>query len=321
MIVMAIDKNRQKNRMYRVSGTTSQYSILPPPPSLCIKIADITISLISVDPELKLWVDEATTIFLNPNATPDVTIEGCWDNLAQVENRGKIFDSGSLWQLYQNNGSYLFTFHASVFGPIPYKLVRTKRDFTHSEVSLHRPYFDPDEPIYPLEYPLDELLLVNLLAMGRGVEVHGCGVVDPSGDGHLFIGQSGAGKSTMARLWQDTPGVTILSDDRMILRQIDSKLWMYGTPWHGEAMLASPERAPLTRIYFLERGLKNELIPQRYSDAVGRLIACSFIPFYSQPGLAFTLNFFEKVVKGVPCCELRSVPDKRVIEFINKFKD
>jgi hypothetical protein len=304
--------------MHNVTNTTSQFSTLYSQHSITIKIADITISLISVDPELKLWVDEATTTFLNPSSTPDVTIEGRWGDLPQVENRGKIFDSGSVWRLYQTNGGYLFSFHSSIFGPVPYKLVKTQRDFTHSEVSLHRPYFDPDKSIYPLEYPVDELLLINLLALGRGVEVHACGVVDASERGHLFIGQSGAGKTTMARFWQKIPGATILSDDRIILRQIDKKIWMYGTPWHGEAMLASPERAPLTIIYFLERGLKNELIPQRYSDTVGRLMTCSFIPFYSKPGLAFTLGFFEELVKAAPCCELRFVPDKRVVEFINE---
>jgi hypothetical protein len=302
--------------MCSVSGTTSQFSIPPPAHSLCIKIADITISLISVDPELKLWVDETTKKFFHHVAVPDVTIEGCWDDLAQVENRGKIFDSGSLWQLYQKNGSYLFSLNFPVFGPAPYKIAKAQKDFTRVEVSLHRSYFDPNEPIYPLEYPLDELLLINLLALGRGVEVHACGVVDASGHGHLFIGQSGAGKTTMAKLWQDIPGVTILSDDRIILRQIDSKLWMYGTPWHGEAMLASPERAPLTRIYFLEKGCKNDLISLRDPVALGRLITCSFIPFYSQTGVAFTLGFFEKVVKAIPCNELRFVPDKRVVEFI-----
>jgi hypothetical protein len=82
-------------------------------------------------------------------------------------------------------------------------------------------------------------------------------------------------------------------------------------------MLASPERAPLTRIYFLEKGSKNELISLRHPVALGRLITCSFIPFYSQPGVAFTLGFFEEVIKAVPCCELRFVPDNRVVEFIN----
>ncbi len=302
--------------MYSVSGITSQFSIPCPQRSLCIKIADIAISLISVDPELKLRVDGTTRKFLNPNATSDVTIEGCWDNLAQAENGAKIFDSSSVWQLYQENGSYLFSFNSPIFGPIPYKIAKTERGFSKVEVALHRPYFDPNQPVYPLEYPLDELLLINLLALGRGVEVHGCGVVDTSGRGHLFVGQSGAGKTTMARLWQDNPGITILSDDRIILRQIDKKLWMYGTPWHGETMLASPERVPLTRIYFLEKGSKNELILLRDPVALGRLLTCSFIPFYSKPGLAFSLEFFEEVVKSVPCCELRFLPERSTVDFI-----
>ena len=301
-----------------MSRKTSQVLILPPPHPLCIKIADITISLISVDPGLKLWVDETTKAFLDPNATPDVSIEGYWDDLSPDEDWGKIFDSGSVWQLYQNNGSYLFSLKSATFGPNPYKVAKVQKDFTRAEVALHRSYFDLEKAIYPLEYPLDELLLINLLAQGRGVEVHSCGVIDPLGYGHLFIGQSGAGKTTIARFWQDTPGVTILSDDRIILRQIDNKLWMYGTPWHGEAMLASPERVPLTRIYFLEKGSKNELLSLRESVALGRLIACSFIPFYSQPGVAFSLEFFEKVVKAVPCYELRFIPDKRVVEFITE---
>ena len=247
-----------------------------------------------------------------------MTIETYWDDLSSIRVDNKIFDSGSVWQLYQKNGTYLFSLNSQIFGPIPYKIAKTQKDFTSVDVALHRPYFNPDEPVYPLEYPLDELLLINLLSLERGVEVHACGVIDPSGDGQLFIGQSGAGKTTMARLWHDIPGATILSDDRIILRQIDKKLWMYGTPWHGEAMLASPDRAPLTRIHFLEKGSRNEFISLRDPVALGRLITCSFIPFYSEPGLAFTLRFFEELVKAIPCGEMRFVPDRSVVEFINE---
>jgi hypothetical protein len=33
----------------------------------------------------------------------------------------------------------------------------------------------------------------------------------------------------MARLWKDVPGVTVLSDDRIILRKMDGRIWMFGT--------------------------------------------------------------------------------------------
>jgi hypothetical protein len=172
-----------------------------------------------------------------------------------------------------------------------------------------------------LGYPLDELLLINYLAQGRGVDIHACGLIDSSGQGHLFVGQSGAGKTTMARLWQDDPSVTILSDDRIVLRHLDGRIWMYGTPWHGEAMLTSPARSPLWRIYVLSRGIKNELVSMKESEGVARLFACCFPPFYSQQGLAFTLDFFEQLVKAVPCYELKFVPDKHVVEYIKKLSN
>ena len=93
---------------------------------------------------------------------------------------------------------------------------------------------------------------------------------------------------------------------------------MYGTPWHGEAMLASEARAPLSRIYLLEKGLKNELTPQKASDSISRLFTCSFPPFYNRDALDFTLTFLEDVVKKVPCYELKFTPEKSVTEFILK---
>lgn len=93
---------------------------------------------------------------------------------------------------------------------------------------------------------------------------------------------------------------------------------MYGTPWHGDAGFGSPDRAPVTRIYFLKKGQKNELVPQRTAEAVERLFACSFPSFYSAEALNFSLGFLGEVAKAVPCCELSFVPDKRVVDFIQR---
>ncbi len=135
------------------------------------------------------------------------------------------------------------------------------------------------------------------------------------------MGRSGAGKTTIARLWENQPGNTVLSDDRIILRPVENTICMYGTPWHGEADLASPERTPLTGLDFLAKGSKNEIVPLRISDAIGRLFTCSFPPFYSQQGLDFTLSFHEEIVGTVPCYELKFLPDEKVLEFIPKKED
>jgi hypothetical protein len=298
---------------------------------LNFRIGDITFALTSDDPGLKLQAQGPVRHFLVEGGEPDVRLRAAWGGSCAPAAREKLFDAGTLWQLHRHGQGYLFRFMAPGFGPEPYKTAFFNAEFTSGEICLRGGCFQSNQPVYPLEYPLDELLMVNLLAQGRGVEVHGCGVADSDGNGYLFLGQSGAGKSTLARLW--TRGVDplagagapvpaqvphVLSDDRIILRMLDGRLWMYGTPWHGEAELASARRTPVDRIFFLARGEKNEMVPLADADAVARLLACCFVPFYNAAGLDFTLSFFEQVTKEVPCEELTFVPDGRVVETVRR---
>jgi hypothetical protein len=286
--------------------------------AVSLNIGDIRVALMTGDPCLKLAVQGAARHFVVPGGEADATVRAAWGDLREPATGDRIFDSGALWQLYHQDGNYIFRFASPVFGPLPYKEARFNADFTFGELSLHRAYFGGSGPAHPLEYPLDELWMVHLLAQGRGVEVHACGVEDSDGRGHLFLGHSGGGKSTMARLWQWDSGVQVLSDDRIILRFLDGRLWMYGTPWHGEAELAAPIRTGVTQIFFLGRGSRNEMIPLRQPDAVSRLLAFSFVPFYSPSGLDFTLALLQKVTKAIPCTALQFVPDERAVEFVRE---
>src|SRR6266516_6185768 len=133
------------------------------------------------------------------------------------------------------------------------------RDFASTKVTLNSSLLP--EHAWPLEYPADELLITNYLAHhGLGVEVHGCGLVDSETGGHLFLGHSGAGKSTSTMLWKSLRNCQILSDDRIILRLRNCELWMHGTPWHGEAAFASPGDSRLKRIFILHHGERNRTI-------------------------------------------------------------
>jgi hypothetical protein len=227
-----------------------------------------------------------------------------------------LFHSGGLWSLFAEPSGYRFSFLSPLLGMTPYKEAWLDSEFRSGRVLLSRRFFDTERPVYPLEYPLDELLMIHRLSRGEGVEVHAVGISDENGRGHLFLGHSGAGKSTTARLWLDRPGVRILSDDRIILRARDGQIWMYGTPWHGDAGIASPDSAPLTGIYLLEHGTSNEQFPLSPGRAAAELFTRTFVTHHSGEGIRFTLEFLDRVTRAVPCSIFKFVPDESAVEAI-----
>jgi hypothetical protein len=290
----------------------------------------------------------------------------------------QLFDSGALWRLYECESGFQFDFRAPVFGDQPYKRLLVDRDFSRAtlqmsaEVSAAFPY------AAPLGYPVDELLIMHRLTREKAIELHSCGIVREDGTGNLFVGHSGAGKSTTTRLWMEWEDVEVLSDDRIIVRRdaelgaptevetpfgaagcadehgvlrlrdcsasrsnhsaqddkgqelvprfarndnAEYKMRMYGTPWHGEAMYASPGSVPLARIFILEHGHGNAVTPLSPSRAVAELFARSFVPFHRHEYVESALQFLQEVVDAVPVYRFAFEPDERAVDTILNFHD
>jgi len=176
-------------------------------------------------------------------------------------------------------------------------------------------------------------LITHYLSLGRGVELHGCGLGRGDSESFLFVGHSGAGKSTTTRLWRRHAAVEVLSDDRIIVRRgftdavkgvgkcPTQTFLMYGTPWHGEAAFASPSRVPIRRIFLLEHGAGNRIEPLSRSAAVGELLARSFTPFYQRRFVDPVLALLEEMVESLPCYRFQFVPDHSAVERILEFRD
>ncbi len=285
--------------------------------SVLVSIGEIRVELASVDSGMTVAVAEGTKRFVVGEGVADAQVSASWGDLSRPVDGPEIFDSGSQWKLYRQGEDYVFRFTIPLTGEHAFKEARFSSDFTSGHVTLHADYHDPSLPAVPLRYPLDELLFTNLLGRGRGVEVHACGLRDHDGRGYLFTGHSQVGKSTTARIWEKE-GVLILSDDRIILRWLDGKLWMYGTPWHGEGQYAAADRTELTHVFVLGQGDRNELVPLAPAEAVSSLFTRSFVPFYNGAALAYTLDVLQQVALVVPCAELRFVPDAKVVEFVRE---
>jgi hypothetical protein len=286
----------------------------------CIRIGKVSIGL-SASSEDNIQLDPELNAFRIDSPPCDIEVKVQWaDHLARPSGR-KVFDSGSIWTLYEENEGFVFDFATPVLGSEPYKRLLVNEEFSAARLFLNRTCLPQGRPVYPLEYPLDELLVTNWLATSgrRGVEVHGCGLVDSGGGAYLFLGHSGAGKSTTTRLWKSLRPVRVLSDDRIILHEQANEIRMYGTPWHGEAGFASPEYAKIDRIFVLEHGDENDIRPLSQARAVAELFARCFPPFHSHSPLDSTLSFLHHITDCLPCYLYRFVPDRSAVKEILDF--
>ena len=81
------------------------------------------------------------------------------------------------------------------------------------------------------------LMVLYALASARcGTALFHAAVVGYQGKGYLFLGKSGTGKSTHARLWlEHIPGTELINDDNPVVRILDNGLVrVYGSPWSGK---------------------------------------------------------------------------------------
>lgn len=103
----------------------------------------------------------------------------------------------------------------------------------------------------------------------RTIAIH-TSVIQYKGKTVLFLGESGTGKSTHTRLWRENiEGATLLNDDSPILRVIDGKVWMFGSPWSGKTPCYKTESYPLAACVRLSQAPHNKIrrlnIPQGYA--------------------------------------------------------
>jgi hypothetical protein len=109
-----------------------------------------------------------------------------------------------------------------------------------------------------------------------------------------------------------------LSDDRIIIRKQHGAFWAHGTPWHGDALSASPASARLDRIYVIRHAQTNVTRRLAASRAASELLVRSFPTFWDADGMGFTLGFLAEMTQEIPCYELGFVPDGSVVDFLRQ---
>lgn len=171
-------------------------------------------------------------------------------------------------------------------------------------------------------YDFLQILLISYFAKeGKGVFSHAIGMKDCDGSGLIFAGKSGAGKTTMARLWHKYSRAVVLNDDRMIIRKIGNEFYVFGSPWHGEFndyRVSNMDGASANKIFFIYHNSTNKLRKISGREALGLLYPVIFPTFWDKGCLENILSFCCELVGKIQGYSLGFVNDKSIVKFIRR---
>ncbi|MBE6281398.1 MAG: hypothetical protein E7095_04985 [Bacteroides sp.] len=128
----------------------------------------------------------------------------------------------------------------------------------------------------------------------------------------LFLGESGTGKSTHTRLWQEhISGAVLLNDDSPIIRIENEKIWAYGSPWSGKTPCYKNERYELQGCVRLSQAPYNQIQKLTILQSIGALHpSCAPQFAYDENlynGVSHTLD---GILSAIPCYHLACLPNK-----------
>ena len=156
------------------------------------------------------------------------------------------------------------------------------------------------------------MLLYALNTANKGTLLVHAATVEFEGKGYLFLGRSGTGKSTHARLWlEHVKGSSLLNDDSPILRVEDNgSVFVYGSPWSGMTACYKKCRAELGGVVRLSQAPLNRIRAMTPIEAYASLLpSCSCMPWERKMADGVH-NSIERIIGRCGSYHLECLPDK-----------
>lgn len=155
------------------------------------------------------------------------------------------------------------------------------------------------------------MVLYALTTASRQTALFHAAVVSHEGRAYMFLGKSGTGKSTHARLWLHAiAGTALVNDDNPVVRYDDKQgAVVYGSPWSGKTPCYRNVSYPIGGIVLLSQAPYNKIRRMRGIEAYAALVP-SISGKRWEPAIAEGLHKTENLLVGhVPTYHLECLPD------------
>lgn len=137
--------------------------------------------------------------------------------------------------------------------------------------------------------------------------------------GYAFIAKSGTGKSTQVSMWlRYLPGCDLMNDDNPIIRIVEGKPFIYGSPWSGKTPCYRNVKARLGAITRIDRAMTNSIEKLSPIEAFTSFLpSCSTMKWDSDiyNNICDTIT---KVVETTGIYILHCLPNREAAEICNQ---
>ncbi len=161
-------------------------------------------------------------------------------------------------------------------------------------------------------YPFEGRLLYK-----GGVVLHGA-AVEYKGNGFIFTGISGAGKTTQAHLWQSYRNAIILNGDCPALRMKDGIPYVYGTPWCGTSGEFINRRAHLSAVILVKQGVSNSIRELTGTTAILAVLANVLHSSFDQALFDLSIENLKEIIQHIRVFELTCTISEEAVKILEE---
>lgn len=137
-----------------------------------------------------------------------------------------------------------------------------------------------------------------------------CSVIAYRGQGILFLGPSGIGKTTQAELWARYQEATIINGDVGFVQNKEKEALVWGTPWHGSSSYCENMCVPVVAFIVLKQGIKNKIRKLSGFEMVSEVGKNVLYPTWVENGTEAAMDVLDQLFQRIPVYELTNKADE-----------
>lgn len=139
-------------------------------------------------------------------------------------------------------------------------------------------------------------------------------LIDYRGQGIMFLGPSGVGKTTQAELWNKYRDAVIINGDRVFVQEREDGFLGWGSPWHGSSPYCENANVPINALIILKQDSENFIRELTGFEKAASVSNNVLYPRWLENGMELSLETLDHLLKKIPVYELSGRPDEDAVK-------